>query len=71
MAEVKGMTLIEFQSRFHNEQACREYLFQQLWSKAFSCPRCHLLNTTSLKAVLCMNAVHVVTKRLSRRGLHA
>lgn len=40
MAKVQGMTLIEFQSKFHNEQACRKHLFQQRWGKTFSCPRC-------------------------------
>ena len=35
------MTLLEFQSKFHDEQNCREHLFQLRWGNGFSCPRCH------------------------------
>ncbi|MCL6443600.1 MAG: IS1595 family transposase [Alicyclobacillus sp.] len=40
MATTKGMTLLEFQRKFPNEQACREHLFQLRWSNGFVCPRC-------------------------------
>ncbi|MCL6626076.1 MAG: transposase, partial [Alicyclobacillus shizuokensis] len=39
--KVKGMTLLEFQSKFHDEQSCREHLFRFRWGNGFSCPRCH------------------------------
>lgn len=40
MATTKGMTLLEFQRKFPNEQACREHLFQLRWGNGFVCPRC-------------------------------
>ena len=32
--------LAEFEARFANEQACREYLCQLRWPEGFRCPRC-------------------------------
>lgn len=32
--------LLEFESRFSTEAACREYLFQLRWPDGFRCPRC-------------------------------
>lgn len=32
--------LMEFESRFAGEEACREYLFQLRWPEGFRCPRC-------------------------------
>lgn len=32
--------LMEFEARFANEKACREYLFAQRWPGGFRCPRC-------------------------------
>lgn len=34
------MTLLEFQSKFHDEQSCREHLFHTRWGNGFSCSRC-------------------------------
>lgn len=33
-------TLMEFEKRFHSEEACRDYLFQLRWPDGFVCPRC-------------------------------
>jgi transposase-like protein len=33
-------TILEFQSRFADEQACMEYLFSCRWPEGFVCPRC-------------------------------
>ena len=33
-------SIIEFQRRFADEDACREYLFASRWPDGFSCPRC-------------------------------
>jgi len=33
-------TLMEFESRFSTEEACRDYLFQLRWPEGFWCPRC-------------------------------
>ena len=41
MTKVKGMTLLDFQSKFHDEQSCQKHLFQLRWGNGFSCPRCH------------------------------
>src|SRR6516165_7367570 len=30
----------EFESRFNNQEACRDYLFRLRWSEGFRCPRC-------------------------------
>lgn len=30
----------EFEQRFSNEQACRDYLYQLRWPEGFRCPRC-------------------------------
>ena len=32
--------LLEFESRFSTEEACREYLFRLRWPEGFCCPRC-------------------------------
>jgi transposase-like protein len=32
--------LLEFESRFSTEEACREYLFRLRWPDGFCCPRC-------------------------------
>lgn len=40
MAKAKSMSLLEFQSKFHSEQVCREHLFQLRWGEAFACPSC-------------------------------
>ncbi len=32
--------LAEFEARFANEQACRDYLCQLRWPEGFRCPRC-------------------------------
>ena len=34
------MTLVQFLERFHDEDACRDYLFHQRWPEGFRCPRC-------------------------------
>lgn len=33
-------TILEFQERFANEEACREYLFACRWPDGYRCPRC-------------------------------
>ncbi|MGM9474194.1 IS1595 family transposase [Pseudarthrobacter sp. YS3] len=33
-------TILEFQARFADEQACLDYLFQCRWTEGFVCPRC-------------------------------
>ena len=33
-------TIIEFQHRFPDEDACRQYLFESRWPEGFRCPRC-------------------------------
>jgi transposase-like protein len=33
-------TVIELESRFSTEDACRDYLFALRWPKGFACPRC-------------------------------
>jgi transposase-like protein len=33
-------TMIEFEQRFHSEEACREYLYQIRWPEGFICPHC-------------------------------
>jgi len=33
-------TIIEFESRFSTEEACRDYLFALRWPDGFECPRC-------------------------------
>lgn len=33
-------TIIEFQRRFPDDEACRDYLFASRWQEGFCCPRC-------------------------------
>jgi len=35
------INLMEFDARFHSEQACREYLATIRWSDGFRCPKCN------------------------------
>ena len=41
-------TIIEFQARFPDDEACREYLFASRWPEGFHCPRCGGLAATEL-----------------------
>ena len=34
------MTLLEWQDKFPDDKACREYLFDQRWPNGFVCPKC-------------------------------
>ncbi|HAG10459.1 MAG TPA: IS1595 family transposase [Desulfotomaculum sp.] len=40
MAKQEPISLLEFQSRFRDEEACREHLFSLRWPEGFYCPRC-------------------------------
>ena len=40
MKEDYPRTLLEFETRFATEEACREYLVQLRWPDGFVCPRC-------------------------------
>lgn len=33
-------SILEFQARFADEEACRRYLFESRWPDGFCCPRC-------------------------------
>jgi transposase-like protein len=44
--------LIEFDTRFGTEDACREYLFQRRWPNGFRCPRCGCQKTWPVRDVL-------------------
>ena len=44
--------LAEFEARFANEQACREYLCQLRWPEGFRCPRCGHDKTWAVRTVL-------------------
>ncbi len=41
-------TIIEFQHRFRDEDACRSYLFESRWPEGFACPRCGSAAATAL-----------------------
>lgn len=41
-------TIVEFQRRFPDEDACREYLFESRWPEGFQCPRCRSEVVTAL-----------------------
>mgnify|MGYP001297383501 CR=1 FL=1 len=40
MVEDYPKTLLEVESRFSSDEACRQYLFQLRWPEGFVCPRC-------------------------------
>ena len=40
MAKQEPISLLEFQARFGNEDACRDHLFQLRWPEGFHCPIC-------------------------------
>jgi len=40
MVEDYPETLMEFERRFANDDACRDYLFARRWPEGFVCPRC-------------------------------
>jgi len=35
-------SLIEFQQRFSDEEACAKYLFAARWPQGFVCPGCYM-----------------------------
>jgi transposase-like protein len=45
-------SIVEFQHRFPDDQACREYLFASRWPEGFRCPRCMSERATALSARL-------------------
>jgi transposase-like protein len=40
MAQQESMTLLQFQSKFSTEEACRQHLFNLRWPQGFRCPKC-------------------------------
>ena len=40
MAKQEPISLLEFQSRFRDKEACREHLFNLRWPEGFCCPKC-------------------------------
>ena len=40
MAHCESMSLIEFQQRFPDNEACENYLFEARWPNGFHCPKC-------------------------------
>lgn len=40
MAKAESLSLIEFQQKFNNEEACAVYLTHQRWKDGFHCPGC-------------------------------
>jgi hypothetical protein len=36
----EGQNEIEFFKKFHNDEACRGYLYEQKWKDGFICPKC-------------------------------
>lgn len=53
MTRKSSMSLMEFTSRFPDEQACRDYLQKQRWPRGFCCPncqhhRCYTIRTRNL-----------------------
>lgn len=47
MAEDFPRTILEFESRFTTEDACREYLARLRWPEGFVCPRCQAKSSWS------------------------
>ena len=45
-------TLLEFETRFPTQAACREYLFRVRWPTGFSCPRCGCRKAWPVREVL-------------------
>src|ERR1039457_194248 len=44
--------LTEFEARFANEAACRDYLFRLRWPDGFRCPRCGGAGAGAFRSVL-------------------
>ena len=40
MASQQPLSLLEFQARFNNEQACRDHFFRIRWPHGYCCPKC-------------------------------
>jgi transposase-like protein len=45
-------SIVEFQHRFPDDEACREYLFASRWPEGFRCPRCMSETATALSTRL-------------------
>ncbi len=41
MAKAESLSLIEFQQKFHNEEACMAYVIEQRWKNGFACLECN------------------------------
>lgn len=40
MSRPKQLSFFDFQRRFPDDQACRDFLFQARWPQGYACPRC-------------------------------
>jgi predicted RNA-binding Zn-ribbon protein involved in translation (DUF1610 family) len=40
VAQQAELTLLQFQERFKDDEACREHLFRIRWPEGFRCPHC-------------------------------
>ena len=58
-------TIMEFETRFNTEEACRDYLFKLRWPKGFHCP-CYMndkawpLNNLLYHCTTCDHKVSVI-----------
>ena len=66
MAKQETMNLMQFQQRFHSEEACHQHLYQMKWPDGFRCPkcgynRCYEINTRKLPLYECAHCKHQTT----------
>ena len=59
-------TIMEFETRFNTEEACRDYLFKLRWPKGFQCPCCMNdkawpLNNLLYQCTTCDHKVSVIS----------
>ena len=58
-------TIMDFETRFNSEEACRDYLYQLRWPDGFICPHCAYkkvwpIGTTLYQCANCDNKVSVI-----------
>lgn len=60
MVEDFPRTLLEFETRFATDEACRQYLFHLRWPEGFVCPRCAARTawTTTRRRLVCAACHH-------------
>lgn len=74
MAKQENINLAEYQKRFNNEKACREYFYKLRWPNGFRCPKCRGVGCYPIKGrneyqcIQCRHQISVTSGTVMHRS---